>query len=81
MDIIIGNDGALSFDFSFDIIIALLIIAIPSFFLSRWILGRKARPDKPKMLYIVIATILLTIIIYILTAIIVYYIIIKYYIT
>lgn len=64
MDINLNPDGV-SFGFGYELIIFLLILAIPIAFIWWRILRKRLSPEKPRKIYLIIATILTTIIIYI----------------
>jgi len=64
MDININTDGV-SLGFSYELIGYLLILAIPIAFIGWRILKKRLSPDKPRKVYLLIATILTTIIVYV----------------
>lgn len=64
MDINIDPYGGFSLSFGSGAIIALLVIAIPVWFICWRIFKRRAKPEKPKSLHIAAATIIITPIIY-----------------
>lgn len=64
MDINIDPYGGFSLGFGSGAIIALLVIAIPVWFICWRIFKRRAKPEKPKSLHIAAATIIITPIIY-----------------
>lgn len=66
MDINMAPDGSVtSIAIGYDSLLALLVIAIPAYFLWWWILKKRAKPNKPKMIHIAGFTILSAIIIYV----------------
>ncbi|WP_029904319.1 hypothetical protein [Prevotella sp. 10(H)] len=65
MDINIDPDGGiLSLSFGYGTIIALLVIAIPVWFICWRVFRERAKPHKPNKLLIALATIITTPIIY-----------------
>lgn len=66
MDIELTPEGSIiAIKFSYDVLIAIFIIAIPTS-LIRWrMVKKKSFPEKPKKLNFVITTILIAIVIYI----------------
>ncbi len=64
MDINIDPSGGFSLGFGSGAIIALLVIAIPVWFICWRIFKRRAKPEKPKKLHIAVAIIIITPIIY-----------------
>lgn len=64
MDINIDPYGGFSLGFGSGVIIALLVIAIPVWFICWHIFKKRARPEKPNKLHIAIATVITTPIIY-----------------
>jgi uncharacterized membrane protein YbhN (UPF0104 family) len=76
MDFNLAPDGSIvTIGFSYDILIALFIIAIPVCLIWWRILKKRAIPEKPKKWHIAIATILSTVIIYIIMIVVIYFII------
>lgn len=64
MDINIDPYGGFSLGFGSGVIIALLVIAIPVWFICWRIFKKRARPERPNKLHIAIATVITTPIIY-----------------
>lgn len=75
MDINIDPDNGLSLAFGYGVIVSLLVIAIPVWFICWRVFKRRAKPGKPRKLHIALATIITTPIIYAMIIIICYFII------
>jgi len=78
MDINLAPDGSItSISFGYDILLALLVIAIPVCLIWWRILKKRAKPNKPKKMHIAVATIITAIVIY--TIIVIVVLLIGYY--
>ncbi|MDU1889446.1 MAG: hypothetical protein E6767_02045 [Dysgonomonas sp.] len=65
MDVIINPERGFSLGFSWDILVALVIIAIPTFLICWWRMRKRAKPEKLNKLCLAATTIIATLLIYI----------------
>ena len=67
MDFILNSDGSIaSLSFSIDVLIAIIIIAIPTFLICHRVSKKRMKSGNPNILYLILFSLIISIVIYVL---------------